>query len=407
MSIDNRFVITEVNLDSRFEIFVSKSGNEYYRKKDDPNFTLIKPTGQLESNKLFYLKYYKDDKDKYPNKFLQFSISHFYQLTINKRIHVIIFCNDHETGFRSAFTCYTSISDGSFWRYCIKDSTMERYEKGYNYISSSFINIYLQRFISFIINKYSILPYQLNTIQCQTDKELDDKIKDRILNYSGSHPIFFFRLVDEIFPPVTYLINYKERLILLIDIIRKIINMNDSDVNFKLRHVSNLFCFLNDVRVNQDIGMSTETSQRDYFNKVRLVLTKFFNYYFTIKAETIIEIMEKEFNVGELTFTSKIYAVNALYKPFDEEYIIYYMKYKMNSIDYKNILHIIPVISKGKRNTINMWGLDTSYVAGGPYINKIFDYTQQAPLEPIRGHSESESANYRFIGDLTNFSFLP
>jgi hypothetical protein len=40
-------------------------------------------------------------------------------------------------------------------------------------------------------------------------------------------------------------------------------------------------------------------------------------------------------------------------------------------------------------------------------INKIFDYVIQAPITRLAGHDEARTENYRFIGDFTNYNFLP
>ena len=86
------------------------------------------------------------------------------------------------------------------------------------------------------------------------------------------------------------------------------------------------------------------------------------------------------------------------------------MRYKRDegTTVFANILHIIPImIAENTLNGINNYGLDEKYVAGGAIINKIFDYQNQAPITRLAGHNEAHTENYRFIGDLTNYNFLP
>ena len=69
---------------------------------------------------------------------------------------------------------------------------------------------------------------------------------------------------------------------------------------------------------------------------------------------------------------------------------------------FKNILHIIPY-----DNSITIDGLDMRYVACGAFINKLYDYAPQAPITKARGHDESKTEDYRLVGDIFNYDFLP
>ena len=107
------------------------------------------------------------------------------------------------------FECYSSISDGSFWRYCINDSeNILLYQKGYNYVSSTFINIYLQQFIFSQIKNYNIRVI-LSTSPCALDNQLGTKIHNRIMGITNISGNIFFQTLDKIFPPVNYLNFYK------------------------------------------------------------------------------------------------------------------------------------------------------------------------------------------------------
>ena len=101
----------------------------YYVKKTEPKYKIKIPTGLKYGENIYFLKYSKSLTDA-----LMFSISRFYKR--GERTHVVIYSNNRKTGETTRFECYSSISDGSFWRFCVKDDSADRYEKGYNYISS-------------------------------------------------------------------------------------------------------------------------------------------------------------------------------------------------------------------------------------------------------------------------------
>ena len=61
------------------------------------------------------------------------------------------------------FTIYASTSSGSIWRYCEYDDDIGHLNKGFDYISNTFIHIKLQLFI----NKYiQTIPYDKTFIEC-------------------------------------------------------------------------------------------------------------------------------------------------------------------------------------------------------------------------------------------------
>jgi hypothetical protein len=73
---------------------------------------------------VYYLKYIHSN----PLSFIQFSIIFFKK--IDKRFIVKILSNDFLNDKMYIFYCYTSISDGSFWRFCITNDKHDYFEKG-------------------------------------------------------------------------------------------------------------------------------------------------------------------------------------------------------------------------------------------------------------------------------------
>lgn len=384
--------------------------NLYYIKKIEPNYKIKVPNGLKSGENIYFLKYSRsltDDTDA-----LMFSISRFYKR--GDRTHVIIYSNDRKTGEITRFECYSSISDGSFWRFCVKDDSRDRYEKGYNYISSTFINIYLQEYIDYCKNKFNISIVDL-PIQCNKVSELTPYLIDRIKNHKYVSNNVFFNSINLIFPPIDYLDNYIKCISIILTFLTEKIKNNDINNKNLVKFASNIYCKLNKYDVSTGIDLTDETSRRVFYNKVKQAFSELFLEYFDIMRETKKGIYNEKFFVGSYEFWKQIYSVKIIHRETRKRFYLYYMVYtsrtfpKFDSNIAKNIIHIVPELKNDTHtpNTINKYGLDEEYVVGGLMINKIFDYQIQAPISVLRGHIERHSGEYRYIGDLTNFDFLP
>ena len=387
-------------------------GKGYISKISDPKYIIKIPYGIKDTvGTIYFLRYTKDPTN--PENYLQYSIGRFYKKSDN-RITVTIYCNNHETGEIIKFECYSSISDGSFWRFCSKynPGSGEIYYKGYNYITTTFINMYLQKFIFEQMNNFNIIEDTDSIINCINKDDLPSKLKKRIETDEYVSSNTFFTTMNKVFPPVVYLKDYKKCLSNLVIYINEYIGKNDPDDNEKLQVASDIFCGLNKADLNKDIVMSDETSRRRFFTKVGEVFSALFIKYFDLNVSTKTLLFSRKFNIGTWIFNSNVYSIEITYRLTGKIYIMYYMKYKREggtgTYEFKNILHIIPLLdSTGKINGINEYGLDERYVTGGAMINKIFDYQKQSPITHVIGHIEARTQNYRFIGDLTNYEFLP
>ena len=384
-----------------------KEDNIYYVKKTEPKYKIKIPIGLKSSENIYFLKYSRsltDDTDA-----LIFSISRFYKR--GERTHVVIYSNDKKTGETTRFECYSSISDGSFWRFCVKDNSADRYEKGYNYISSSFINIYLQEYIDYCKNKFNI-PADNSPIQCNKVSELTPYLKDRIINRQYLSSNVFFNVINLIFPPIDYLDNYTKCILMILTYLNQKIISSEVDKKDTIKLMSNIFCILNKHDVGTGIEFTDETSRRTFYNKVKQAFSELFQEYFIIRGGTKEKIYNEKFYVGSYEFWKQIYSIQIIHRETGKIFYLYYMEYTSSTFPKfagniaKNIIHIVPELRNDGRtpNTINKYGLDEEYVAGGLMINKIFDYKIQAPITVLRSHIENQ---YRYIGDLTNFDFLP
>lgn len=387
-----------------------RSDGGLYINNPEPNYKIKIPTGLKSGEEIYFLKYSRSETD-YKDALI-FSISRFYKR--GDRTHVIIYSNDRKTGEITRFECYSSISDGSFWRFCVKNDDGDKYDKGYNYISTTFINIYLQRYIVYCKDKFDI-SIDNSRIKCNKVSELNKYLIDRISLNEYVCQNIFFNTIDYVFPPIEYIENYNVCIQKILEYLGRRIRNNTIESIEKIKLASNIFCELNNKNVARGFDLTDETSTRAFYNNVKIAFSKLFNDNFIILNSTKEKIYNEEFFVGSYSFWKQIYSVEIIHRDSSKKFYLYYMTYtsstfpKFDSNIAKNIIHIIPEKKNDEitQNTINKYGLDEEYVAGGLLINKIFDYKIQAPISVLRGHDERRSGEYRFIGDLTNFDFLP
>jgi hypothetical protein len=377
-------------------------GDEIFRSKSEPNYIIPYPKDVIgDIFPVNFLSYQRsaDDSDR-----LNFFIRRFYKQN-NNRTFVIMYCNDRKTGAFERFEYYTSISDGSYWRFCIKSDGEERFDKGYSYVSSTFINIQVQNFIFKFMKLFNIpLSTTPNTILCQLTSSLNSILRTRIINSTYVSGNDFFILLNEIFPPVNYLLDFKGCLSRLLAKLSELTNRNSESDIVTINILSKIYCSLTSNGLNKDIRLSDEISRRTFFTNIGRVFSELFTHYFTINTGTKKILSIRQFNIGIEIFTSAICCVEIEYKMIrGKRYLMYYMIYKSDvSGRSKTILHIIP-----KDNDVNVYGLDNRYVAAGALINKIFDYKPQAPITVFTRHAEKKTLEYRYIGDLVNYNFLP
>ena len=398
--------ITNQELENNFTI-----KETYYINNTNENYKIVIPDGIKEEIKyVFYLEYKSQ---------LQFSIKKFY--TEINRTFVNIYCNDLSNGNIISLNYYTSISDGSFWRYCLKYVGM--YAKGYNYVSSTFINIYLQRFIFEHMNLFNIsidnkidCPYLYNEDKNDNDKYLLDRVEED--TYVSKCK--FFNIINKVFPHVKYLQNYKSCLLSLEKLITSLtVTETNDNIKISLDICSNIFESLFKYKLCEDDFSSSE-NKKSFFTRIKYVFSEIFLKYFELIESTKKKIFDRKFAVIKLNYNSSIYSIEIKLKSNPEEiYILYYMIYydeNINDKKYKTIIYIIPKIFDDKDNSLTQYGLDTSYVVCGAMINKIYDYDNQIGLiyDELRKDSDMynifglsyNTEGYSFIGFLTDYDFL-
>ena len=108
--------------------------DDYYCKKSNPHYQISKPTYKDDESQdiIYYLKYKRDLLVN--DDCINFSIKYF--MKHDSRLFVYILGNDVKNKITHKFIYYTSISDGSYWRFCVKDSDESKgvvFYKGYNF----------------------------------------------------------------------------------------------------------------------------------------------------------------------------------------------------------------------------------------------------------------------------------
>ena len=374
------------------------SGGEY-SKKTNPKFIICNPMykDSEPKNILYYLTYNRSFRDE--NNCINFSIKHFNKF--ESRSFVSILGNDASSGKTHSFLYYTSISDGSYWRFCINDSNLNAFVKGHNYVSSTFINIYLQKFINEQRSKFDELEMDNPKRHCVPLNSLNPYLHNRIMTGNNTSTNEFFTIMNSVFLQTSHVQYYK---LCLKKLLKSLEEYTLIDQRTEIDICADIYCALKRQSLNKDITITTETSRRQFFTNIRDVFSTLFLKYFKLLIDTREFIFRKRFIIGEYRFDAIIYSIDIEYKLMSRKfYTLYYMIYTdSNRIRRKTFIHIIP-----KGTTISIWGLDERYVAAGPLISKVFDYLKQAPITVDRRYEVDKSENYMFIGDLTNYDFLP
>ena len=113
---------------------------------------ITKPKVSYDNNSFPYINYYKNLDDKDPT--YVYSIRSIKKNSDGRKLYKLA-VYDKSTTRIHAIWYYTSRSEGGFLRLCVK-RTDGNYDKGYDYVSTTFVNIYLQESI-FRIEKYYIV----------------------------------------------------------------------------------------------------------------------------------------------------------------------------------------------------------------------------------------------------------
>jgi len=323
---------------------------------------------------------------------ISFTIRKIYY--VNDRTHVVLYsCKSNENAKR--IELYTSKSNLGFFRLCILDPVGEKYEKGYNYISTTFINLSLQKFIYDNIHHYGLLS-RTHTIKCVEISDMDRESRLRINGdantFISQDPLFlmfndFFPLVNAVLDPDHFSQTLDEYKVKKKDIIK-------NEIFIKL---------LKDYKRLLIEYQTISSSKTAYLHLLGIFLEKQFTDVFGMTKSMELFKFDSIFNDVIIPITVLFKLVGN--KTTKRLYKLYYIKYNYDGKEYNNIIHIIP-----NDNEITKYGLDKRYVVCGLFINKPFDYQIQVMKTVVPGSGlkakVDKHTDYTFIGDYMNYKFL-
>lgn len=381
---------------------VLPNGANYYKRFSNTlknTLRTIEPDG-LEDKKNNPILKYKDKSI--------FSIRRFEKE--GNRYHVTIYCfKMGDVLYYERFVLYTSTSEGLFWRFCgLRDDG--GYDKGFNYVTTTFINMDLQLFLFHSMQYFNIIEKKMGPIDCIPFEKLSNELLiERLTSkYKRMDKDPVFTLLDNIFPYDTMNSKqfYNNQIKFLLNLnklgMRNFINGYEKNATEKL--LKRLI--KNDCLKFRD----SEESRREFYKRWYKSLTEFFLHFFELErdgATTLIpnrtiHFEDKFKSVNINMSVNRIFAEN---KHTKKKYIIYYIKYKTSLEQDKNktYRHILNIALFDANLT--MHGIDNNYVSCGMFVNKIFDYYKQINI--TRTAKERGNMSYTFVGDVFNVPQLP
>lgn len=306
---------------------------------------------------------------------------------VGGRLHVTIYVYSLKTKELFRFIYYTSQSDGFFWRFCMRRENGS-YAKGYDYTSSSFINMNLQKWLFEQQHQFNI---------AEGGKISNCPLAPNRLSVIERERLCGHKLIDKTIPWIV-ISRYFPTLESVDDFNKKMGNfLMHFDLNNKEESRLMLTFKTNDAMVYVK-GSRTEFLQRVY---------KSIKTYITIKFggrdDKIVLIRNRNIRLGTGGQPPVNIKMNVcrmtIYerKQQDNLFYVYYMEYNIKEYmpekTYKQILHIVPV-----NNMILPNGLDRNYVAAGILIYKFFDYVSQINKTAVG----ADGIRYAFVGDIYN-----
>jgi len=307
----------------------------------------------------------------------------------NNREHVLLeSINIKSNDKKSIFAYYRSNSEGGYWRACVW-GWYGAYDKGINYVTSSFINIELQNFINQQYNSLSNIENILHNCYLKTLlNNKADELMDQIYNEDRIQQDLIIDVISDCKAGECF--------------------RSDFDIKKYINGLSDKWAYEKELKgLLQQID--TEQSLNEIIKKMYENISKFMEDYFTCDLDTISYIGKYIFKyTSDIQISNEFYKVNIENRKHQTKYTLFYSKYeyenkkrpKFNGT-YYCIVNMVPTDSQ-----ITKYGLYDKIVSAGVYIYKIIEYKQQCNIDDGDRHIESPSggdACYTFIGDfITN-----
>lgn len=372
---------------------------------------------------------------------------------IDSRIKLQLVSIPKERQNLHVFYMYTSKSSGSTWRYCEYDDEYGHINKGFDYVSNTFIHIKLQMFLDSHLYKIpkKISFYQLFYLILNENQK--NKLRDVLIhdcrdtdltekNKSARNNIYEIdRIVpDDVFRPMrkllsparTFKTSISKQYLLIIDNLKEL--KKNAMNTFLPRSPQNTRYTnrMNEIAINiiteksfSDKVISAVKSRSGALNKTDYLLyldilhkyvdiyNAYLNYYFRVESSKENHIVYSYENIKppinlegwNIVFGQIQYKV-LIKKDSEKKFKVIYQTYSITSSpnnvfngDYKINLAFVP-----HNISINKYGLYDQFISSGFYVYKMFDYDSQ--VGSLMDDTNRNAGGYIFIGDIMN-RFMP
>ena len=395
LRIKKKYDLIDIELSSRNPLysFTRDTGTE---------IKITKPKGSYDYNFFPYINYYKNLDDEDPT--YVYSIRSIKKNSDGRKLYKLAVYDKSTTRIHPIWY-YTSRSEGGFLRLCVK-RTDGNYDKGYDYVSTTFVNIYLQESI-FRIEEYYIVA---------NEEFLPSECPDNAVDYYEL-PKGRFTLQpnynDELFDFLSrYLPHAGDMFLSKEDYDKKIKDITDiSKSSSRYNTIAKDLLKYITQRGAEKIPYPNEKGKTDtYINLYLSILSLFedkFDFYIDKNNCTLfnkeIEIIDER---PQRTVTANVCSLKIKSKVQDDILLeIIYLRFKFSETEpsIKQILNIRYINS-----TLLLSGIDKYYISSGILVNKVFEYRKQISfISRVKEvASPRESVSYVKIADIFDISPL-
>ena len=368
-----------------------------YTRTTGTTIYISKPDGKYESEGIPYINYYKNLESKDPT--YVYSIRSIKINSEGRKLYKLV-VDDLENGKVKPIWYYTSRSEGGFLRLCAQRSD-GKYDKGFDYVSTTFVNIYLQESI-FEIEKYyemieeDFLPsicYNYNYYKLPTGRFTSQP--------TYNDDLFIF--LSEYFPHAGNMFLSKEDYDMKIKQIRTI-----SRSSSRYNTIANKLLEYITRRGAEKIPDSTVSGKTKTYENLYDSILELFNDRFDFYMDSDnCTLFNKEIEIIDESppriVNANVCSLKIRSKETKHKLEIIYLRFKFSETEpsIKQILNIRHVGSY-----LLSSGIDEHYISSGILVNKVFDYIKQIiHISRVKGAaSPPVSVSYVRIADIFNIS---
>lgn len=309
-------------------------------------------------------------------------------------------------------TFYTSKSEGGFWRYAYSE---DRYDKGYDYIVTTFCHFELQNFINnnLLTKNIVTLDTEINesvaynlfrTFVNTPNREIKDDVFQVLQKCLSGYCFMDIAPIVRVFDEMNMYRLEENLQIFYNENANKFKEYLDQE-NFwtSMTKLKNIKTELK--KIGSDERNSTEF-QNIYFTTIQNLynaISKYIEFYFMVISDKGKYISQFNNKTDNLIIDMAIYEIVIQNKITNAKYKLYYGIY-----DYKNInqptkydgKYKIILLITGADSKINICGVYDKVIYAGIYIYKIMEYMNRSTINNERRVTGIKPEDYIFIGDL-------